>query len=113
MDTSQAIVAYSNLPDQPIDETRRRGILGRRVPEDALPDHLAEDIWRSDSVILSRREGDLPRLAVVIRAGDDVLGSLWVLFPREAPIPDCEAALHQVARVAALHMLALRRQVDA
>ncbi len=113
MDTSQAIVAYSNLPDQPIDETRRRGILGRRVPEDALPDHLAEEIWRSDSVVRRLREGDLPRLAVVIRAGADVLGSLWVSFPCEADIPDSEAALQQAARVAAPHMLALRRQVDA
>jgi hypothetical protein len=113
MDTSQAIVAYSNLPEQQIDETRRRGILGRRVPEDALPDHLAEEIWRSDSVVMRRREGDLPRLAVVIRAGADVLGSLWVSFPSEAEVPDCEAALQQAARVAAPHMLALRRQVDA
>jgi hypothetical protein len=113
MDTTQAIVAYSNLPDQPIDETRRRGILGRRVPDYALPDHLAEDIWRSDSVVRHQRDGDMPRLAVVIRAGADVLGSLWVSFPSEAAIPDCEATLQQAARVAALHMLALRRQVDA
>jgi hypothetical protein len=113
MDTSQVIVAYSNLPDQPIDETRRRGILGRRVPADALPDHLAQEVWRSDSVVRHQREGDLHRLAMVIRAGADVLGSLWVSFADEPVSTDCESTLQQAARVAALHMLALRRQFDA
>lgn len=113
MDTSQAIVAYSNLPDQPIDETRRSGILGRRVPEEALPDHLADEVWSSDSVVQHQRENALPRLAVVIRAGEEVLGSLWVAFPARKVAPDCEATLQQAARLAALHMLALRRHVDA
>lgn len=113
MDTQQVVVAYSNLPDQPIDETRRRGILGRRVPEDALADHLDREVWVSDTVVRQHRPGDLRRMAVVIRAGEDVLGSLWVAFPDETPVPDCGPALQEAARVAALHMLALRRQVDA
>src|SRR3954454_19586015 len=113
MDTQQVVVAYSNLPDQPIDETRRRGILGRRVPEDALADHLNREVWVSDTVVRQHRPGDLPRTAVVIRAGEDVLGSLWVAFPDEAAAADCGPTLQEAARVAALHMLALRRQVDA
>lgn len=112
MDTGQVIVAYSNLPDQPIDETRRNGILGRRVPEKALPDHLAEEVWNSDSVVHHQRENDFPRLAVVIRAGTEVLGSLWVAYPTGTVAPDCDTTLHQAARLAALHMLALRRHVD-
>ncbi|WP_030660448.1 helix-turn-helix domain-containing protein [Streptomyces cellulosae] len=113
MDTQQVVVAYSNLPDQPIDETRRRGILGRRVPEDALADHLDREVWVSDTVVPRHRPGDLPRMAVVVRAGADVLGSLWVAFPDEAAVTDCGATLQEAARVAALHMLALRRQLDA
>lgn len=113
MDTQQVVVAYSNLPDQPIDETRRRGILGRRVPEDALADHLDREVWVSDTVVPRHRAGDLPRTAVVIRAGEDVLGSLWVAFPDETAASDCGPTLQEAARVAALHMLALRRQVDA
>lgn len=113
MNTSQTIVAYSNLPDQPIDETRRSGILGRRVPEEALPDHLTDEVWSSDAVVHHQRENALPRLAVVIKAGDEVLGSLWVAFPARMAVPDCEATLQQAARLAALQMLALRRQVDA
>ncbi|MBE4733487.1 helix-turn-helix domain-containing protein [Streptomyces sp. ND05-3B] len=113
MDTQQVVVAYSSLPDQPIDETRRRGILGRRVPEDAMADHLDRKVWTSDTVARHQRPGNLPRLAVVVRAGEDVLGSLWVAFPDDAPVPDCGPTLQEAARVAALHMLALRRQVDA
>ncbi|MFI1168553.1 helix-turn-helix domain-containing protein [Streptomyces sp. NPDC020801] len=113
MDTQQMLVAYSNLPDQPIDETRRRGILGRRVPDDALADHLDRQVWTSDTVTRQHRPGDLPRMAVVIRAGEDVLGSLWVAFGDEATVPDCGPTLQEAARIAALHMLALRRQVDA
>ncbi|MDX2933986.1 PucR family transcriptional regulator [Streptomyces ipomoeae] len=112
MDTQQVVVAYSNLPDQPIDETRRRGILGRRVPEEALADHLDREVWVSDGAVRHHRPGNLPRMAVVIRAGEDVLGSLWVAFPDEVAVPECEPTLQEAARVAALHMLALRRQVD-
>ncbi len=113
MDTEQRIVAYSNLPDQPIDETRRVGILSRRVPDHALPHHLSGDLWRSDSVELIRREGYLPRLAVVVRAGDAVLGSLWAVFPDEGAIVDCEQVLATSAKLAALHLLAIRRRLDA
>jgi len=114
MDTRQVLVAYSNLPDQPIDDTRRRGILGRQVPEDAVADHLDRELWGSDAVVRRNRPGDLPRLAVVIRAGQDVLGSLWVVFADadRPPVGDHEATLREAASVAALHMLALRRQVD-
>ncbi|MFD4524129.1 PucR family transcriptional regulator [Streptomyces sp. NPDC058470] len=114
MDTQQVLVAYSNLPDQPIDETRRRGILGRRVPKDAVADHLDRELWGSDAVIRHNRPGDLPRLAVVIRAGQDVLGSLWVAFADadRPPADDHEATLREAAAVAAPHMLTLRRQAD-
>ncbi|MET8824384.1 helix-turn-helix domain-containing protein [Streptomyces sp. NPDC004610] len=113
MDVHQVVVAYSTLPGQPIDDTRRRGILNRQVPEDALADHLDRELWRTDSVVRHHRPGDLPRMAVAIRAGTDVLGSLWVAFPPDGPPGDVEAALREAAGVAALHMLALRRQIDA
>ncbi|GAA4101068.1 PucR family transcriptional regulator [Nonomuraea soli] len=113
MDTDQTIVAYSNLADQPIDETRRLGILSRQVPSHALPHHLTEELWRSDSVRLIRRDGYHPRLAVVIRAGDTALGSLWAVFPDEDAITDCEAVLAAAAKLAALHLLTIRRRLDA
>ncbi|GAA2205062.1 PucR family transcriptional regulator [Nonomuraea monospora] len=113
MDTNQTIVAYSNLPGQPIDETRRVGILSRQVPDHALPHHLTDELWRSDSVKLIRRDGYDPRLAVVIRAGDTALGSLWATFPDEDAITDSEAVLATAAKLAALHLLTIRRHLDA
>lgn len=62
---------------------------------------------------LIRRDGFLPRLAVVIRAGDTALGSLWAVFPSEDAIVDCEAVLTTAAKLAALHMLTVRRYADA
>src|SRR5205807_518844 len=83
-DARSNVLAYSNL-DQPIDEPRRQTILGRRVPEDwtrRLRDEgVFRDLWASDGVI---RFGDPDagarmRLAVAIRAGTEVLGSIWVM----------------------------------
>lgn len=113
IDTDRTIVAYSSVPGQPIDEPRRAGILARRVPDDNLPDHLIAGLWRSNTVYAVRRPGHLPRSAIVIRAGDRVLGSLWALFPDEAATVGVEPLLIAAARTAALHMLVARRQFDA
>jgi hypothetical protein len=65
------------------------------------------------SMKLIRRNGCLLRLAVVIRAGDTALGSLWAVFPDDDAINDCEAVLASAAKLAALHLLAIRRHLDA
>jgi hypothetical protein len=113
MDVHQVVVAYSTLPGQPIDDTRRRGILSRRVPADAVAAHLVSELWRDDAVTRQHRSGDLPRMAVAIRAGQEVLGSLWVAFAPDTPAGEHEAALREAAGVAALRMLASRHQEDA
>ena len=112
MDTDEVIVAYSTLDGQLIDDTRQRGILGRRVPEDALPAYTSPSLWRSGSVVRVKRSGDLDRLAVVIRAGTDVLGSLWTTIADDADTTEFDATLNDAARLAALHMLRLRRHTD-
>ncbi|HEX3781269.1 MAG TPA: helix-turn-helix domain-containing protein [Pseudonocardiaceae bacterium] len=117
MDTNEVIVAYSTVDGQGTDDTRRRGILGRRVPEDALPAFLSPAVWRSDSVVRVKRPGDLDRLAVVVRAGAEVLGSLWVVVADDSDTAQrdaalLEAALSEAAKLAALQMLRLRRHAD-
>src|SRR5207302_1925688 len=109
-DARSNALAYSNL-DQPIDEPRRQTILGRRVPEDwtrRLRDEgVFRDLWASDGVI---RFGDPDagarmRLAVAIRAGTEVLGSIWVMEGDEPASARTEQALREAAPLAALHVL--------
>ncbi|GAA2805288.1 PucR family transcriptional regulator [Crossiella cryophila] len=113
MDTDHVVLAYSSLAGQRIDETRRRGILLRRVPEDALPYHLLAEVWNSQEPVRVARPGDMVRLGLVIRAGPEVLGSLWMLVEDEVDPAACAPALHQAAHLAALHLLQLRRHADA
>jgi hypothetical protein len=112
MDTDEVIVAYSTVDGQLIDDTRQRGILGRRVPEDALPSYTSPSVWRSGSVVRVKRPGDLDRLAVVVRAGSEVLGSLWTTIADDADADGLEPVLREAARQAALHLLRLRRHSD-
>jgi hypothetical protein len=113
MDTNHVIIAYSSLEGQRTDDTRRRSILSRRVPEDALPSFLAPTVWNSRSVERVKRPGDMDRLAVVVRAGSDVLGSLWVAVEDSDDRADRSAALMAAAKLAAPHLLQLRRHAGA
>ncbi len=113
-DRELRVVAYSNL-DQPIDDVRRDSILGRGVPNYVMA--------RDDMVALYRRlfaDGPvvhLPataeppvraRLGVAVRAGDEVLGTIWVV-QGDMPFDDhAERAL--VASTAQAALLLLQHQ---
>jgi hypothetical protein len=106
-DTEKTVVAYSTLEEQPIDETRRQGILGREVPEEALDYY--NQAFRSVESVRIERPGDLPRLGLAVRAGHEVLGSLWVAQPEFVePSPATRAALLEAAGICAVHLLRLR-----
>lgn len=108
------ILAYSNL-DEPIDESRRQTILGRRVPQEWVArlerEGVFKRLWNSDDVILVDIGSDdagnriRPRLAVAVKAGDEVLGSIWVSEGRRPFSPEAERALREAGRIAALHLL--------
>ncbi|WP_427173721.1 PucR family transcriptional regulator [Arthrobacter sp. 92] len=120
-DPEQTILAYSTLPDQPIDDTRRDSILRLQVPRSAENDadyrrvHAARDV-----VSVPNEEPSLRRSAIAIRAGDVVLGSLWLLETASNPNEDAARFLREAANVAALHILhrrtayvsTLTRQID-
>lgn len=111
-DPHRRVIAYSSLPDQPIDEARRQGILGRQVPDLRGNDDLYRELHRTHGVVRREAGGrELPRLAVAVRAGPEVLGSLWVI--ESTPLgPAAEAALLDAGRVAALHLLRARAAAD-
>ena len=117
----QTILAYSTLPDQPIDETRRSSILRLQVPHSVETDQDYRRVHASaDALNVTTEDPLLRRTAIAIRAGDSVLGSLWLLELADHHNEDANRILREAANVAALHILHKRtsyvsnltRQID-
>ncbi|MGW4056649.1 PucR family transcriptional regulator [Amycolatopsis sp. NPDC004747] len=119
-DRRSRVLAFSGRQDE-ADPSRVETILGRQVPE-RFARMLAErgvfrDLYRSDEPVYvhlspENPEGILvPRVAVAVRAGDEVLGSIWAAV-REPLTPDRTQALRDAARVVALHLLRVRAGAD-
>lgn len=112
-DPHQRILAYSTLKGQPIDEERRQGILGLHVPYAPVNDGQYRDLARTDSVRRFPPEpGGLARIAVAVRAGNDLLGSLWVVDADGDLGEEAARALDDAAHIAALHLLRARTAQD-
>lgn len=118
-DVRSRVLAYSSL-DTEIDEPRRRTILGRQVPEEwvtALNEAgIFRRLWSSDDVIHVdglAGPGELrPRIATAVRAGEEIVGSIWVA-EGDAPLDGhAEEALRQAAKIAALHLVRSRYGED-
>lgn len=119
-DRSSRVLAFSGRQDE-ADPSRVETILGRQVPE-AVSRLFAErgvfgELYRSDRPIYvealppSLDASSLPRAVVAIRAGDEVLGSIWVAV-REPLSPDRSQSLSDAAKLVALHMLRIRAGAD-
>ncbi|MFB7338199.1 PucR family transcriptional regulator [Streptomyces adustus] len=111
-DPQQRVLAYSNLPGQPIDDARRDTILGRQVPLDDHYLRIYRRLWRAAGVVRIGDASPLPRLAVAIRAGTELLGSLWAVESGTPFGPEAEQALADAAKAATLHLLRLRRATE-
>jgi hypothetical protein len=107
-DPARRVLAYSSLADQVIDGARQQGILGRQVPDLSGNDTIYRDLQRAPGVLRVPASGDvLPRLAVAVRAGAELLGSIWVVEAEPLPAA-AEQALLDAGRLAALHLLRAR-----
>lgn len=120
-DPVQGVLAYSTLPHQPIDETRRESILQLHVPHSEETDADYRRVHAAAGVVpVATAEPALTRSAIAIRAGGTVLGSLWLLKTVEHSHEDVDRILREAANVAALHILhrrtsyvsSLSRQID-
>ncbi|MFD0528578.1 PucR family transcriptional regulator [Kitasatospora arboriphila] len=109
-DLDRRVLAYSALPDQRIDELRRRGILERRVPDQAEQPAQYREVLAAPGVMRlpTLAEDELPRAAVAIRAGDLPLGTIWAIEGPDGLDPAGERAMRDGARLAALHILRRR-----
>ncbi|WP_328311961.1 PucR family transcriptional regulator [Streptomyces sp. NBC_00442] len=119
-DRRSRILAFSGRQDE-ADAARVASILARRVPERYLRIHeedgVFRELYRSDRPVhipppTLGDEVALPRAAIAVRAGDEVLGSVWAAV-REPLTPEREAAFREAAKLVALHMLRLRAGTDA
>ncbi|MEU3838888.1 helix-turn-helix domain-containing protein [Streptomyces sp. NPDC028635] len=108
-DPRQRILAYSTVPGQAVDEDRRQGILGLQVPVSAENTEQYRVLFAAGGPVRlpALRAGDLPRLAVAVRAGGETLGSIWVVDDGRLA-PDAEQTLVQGASTAALLLLRSR-----
>ena len=114
-DLNSRVLAFSANQDK-TDDPRIQTVLGRQVPRKYLEwlekERKFVDLYHSDKPIYVDLPGlALPRMAVAVRAGDDILGSMWAAVPRR-PSPEREQAFADAAKLAALHMLRQRAGAD-
>ncbi|TWP49020.1 PucR family transcriptional regulator [Lentzea tibetensis] len=115
-DQQSRVLAYS-YRQQDVDPVRIQTILGRRVPEEArraldefgVFTHLATT---DEPIFVPRLTTQLGnRLVAAVRAGRELLGSVWVEV--NGPVDRARtAALVDGARTAALHLLRARASTD-
>ena len=115
-DLQSRVIAYSGRQDE-ADQSRIDTILGRRVPEPILRRLHAEGVFarlkRSREPIYFRPGElvDFGREAVAVRAGDEILGSIWAAV-HEPLSPERRHALTEAASLVAIHLARSRLDAD-
>lgn len=115
-DRSLRVLAFSGRQDE-ADMSRIATILNRQVPERyarVLEKHgVFRKLYKEQGPIFVALDDACvtARAAIAIRAGDEILGSIWAVV--DAPLsPAREQALAEVANIAALHLLRIRAGTD-
>jgi PucR C-terminal helix-turn-helix domain/GGDEF-like domain len=119
-DRSSRVLAFSGGQEE-TDPSRVETILGRQVPtRDSrilTRSGVFRELYRSDRPLyVDPPEADLgsfslPRVAVTVRAGDEVLGSIWAVV--SAPLSaELMQAFCDAAKLVALHLLRVRAGAD-
>lgn len=107
-DQRSRVLAFSQ-GGQEIDAGRSATILQRQVPTDYVRRlrrlGAFTELHESDGVVVVRLPGTAPRLAIAIRAGAQVLGSIWLVGEPEQLASSAEETLREAAKIAALHII--------
>ncbi|MFE5501150.1 PucR family transcriptional regulator [Amycolatopsis japonica] len=116
-DRDSRVLAFSGRQDE-TDPPRVETILGRQVPE-RYTRGLAESgffdrLYHETGPAYFHPDDDgenRPRVVAAVRAGDEVLGSIWAVVDH-ALSDEREAALVDATKIVALHLLRLRAGED-
>lgn len=107
------VLGYSTLPGQPIDELRRVTTLSLQEIKPPAFDADFKIVYASPgAVLIPEADGEMARLALAVRAGGELLGSIWILDPGESKRAASLEALTRMAPLAGLHMLHARSASD-
>ncbi|AXI80912.1 PucR family transcriptional regulator [Peterkaempfera bronchialis] len=108
-DPQSRVLAYSRMDHEP-DPMRRLTILGQEVPRwrvaELRESGFFQALWSTDDVV--RRPADdryAERLAIAVRHGSEVLGSLWAAADGRPLAEGAAAALRTAARAAVPHLV--------
>ncbi|MEV7662601.1 helix-turn-helix domain-containing protein [Paenarthrobacter sp. NPDC089316] len=113
-DLSMRVLAYSSIPGQTVDDLRRDGILGRRVPDHPTNAEDYANVLRAGTAIWIGVEADFrPRLAIAVRDGGEALGSIWVQLGETPLAANAAEVLAEGARLVAPHLARLNVATDA
>jgi PucR-like helix-turn-helix protein/diguanylate cyclase with GGDEF domain len=115
-DRASRVLAFSGRQDE-TDPGRVETILGRQVPDRYTQMLERRGVFRqlfqgTEPVYIEPLTDEmLPRVAVAVRAGDELLGSMWAAV-RGPLSAERSAAFADSAKVVALHMLRARAGAD-
>lgn len=115
-DRNSRVLAFSGGQDES-DSSRIETILGRQVPErfrKILEDRgVFRALYASDDPIdvVDIPDTELNRAAVRVRAGDEILGSIWAAIPGTLS-GERSRALSEASKLVALHLLRARAGAD-
>lgn len=107
-DPQSRVLAYSRMDHEP-DPMRRLTILGQEVPRwrvvELRESGFFQTLWNTDDVVrLPADDRYAERLAVAVRHGSEVLGSIWAATDGRPLAEDAVAALRTAGRAAVPHL---------
>ncbi|MEU1468830.1 helix-turn-helix domain-containing protein [Streptomyces sp. NPDC005761] len=107
-DPQSRVLAYSRMDHEP-DPMRRLTILGQEVPRwrvlELRESGFFQALWNTDDVVrLPADDRYAERLAVAVRHGSEVLGSIWAAADGRPLAEDAVAALRTAGRAAVPHL---------
>lgn len=107
------VLGYSTLPGQPIDELRRVTTLALQETTPPAFDVDFKAVYAASGALLipSTDEG-VSRIALAVRAGGELLGTIWIIDPGHEKAQAALEALDRMAPLAGLHMLHARSALD-